>query len=93
MLQLLRLNARDVQQLHRQLSVFRATNSNGVNINNLTNRNTLKALAQLTLKDGLIFIFLNLVFTLLADLTGVEAFDPALRRSGVAVALPGADRV
>lgn len=47
-----------------------------------------------TLNAGFIFIFFNLAFCiLLADLMGVEKLDPALRRSGVAEALAGADLV
>lgn len=51
-----------------------------------------QANTNLTLKEGLTFIFLSLALTLLVDFNGVEEFDP-LRRSGVPVALPGADRV
>lgn len=48
--------------------------------------------SKLTLNDGFTFIFFSFAFILLVLLTGVDAFDP-LRRSGVPVALPGADLV
>lgn len=48
---------------------------------------------MLTLKEGLILIFFNFVFILLADFAGVKDWDPTFRFSGVAVALLGAERV
>lgn len=78
----------DVQQLRVHSSAFLATNTHD-EYTIIGNRYDIKIV---TLKDGLTFIFFSFALTRLVVLSGVEAFDP-LRRSGVPVALPGADLV
>ena len=78
----------DVQQLKVHSSAFLVTNAS----DEYKSIGIVKKIQVFTLNDGLTFIFFSFALTRLLVLSGVEAFDP-LRRSGVPLALPGADLV